>query len=101
VKTLKLSKSIQAHGETLTFLELREPTYEDIAKCGNPISYGQSGDMKIDHTAALAYLPVLGQIPLSSVKMMSPPDLLAAQMLVVSFFTPSETPEDSDEGSTT
>lgn len=101
MKTLPLSKPIVAHGEKVDFLEFREPTYDDIAKCGNPISYSASGDMKIDHTAALAYLPLLGNIPLPSVKQMAPPDLLAAQMLVVGFFTPSENSTDSDDDSTT
>lgn len=88
MKQLKLTKPIQAHGEELHVLELREPNYDDIVKFGMPVSFNARGSTQIDGVA-LEYLPELASIPPSSVKQMIPADLFKAAMLVMSFFTGS------------
>jgi len=101
MKEITLSKPITAHGETLHVIELQEPTYDQVAKFGMPFSLTESGGVKLDSAAALAYIPELASIPLSSARQLALFDVFAISMSILGFFTASKTPENSESGSTT
>jgi hypothetical protein len=84
-----LKKPIQAHGEELKVLDLREPTYEDIEKYGIPFDITENGDVKISTKSALGYIPELAGIPRSSAATLAPSDIFKLSMLVINFFTES------------
>lgn len=86
--TLTLSKPIQAHGETVTVLTLREPTGKDVRELGYPYQLGQDDAVKLLAGVTAKYLSRLADIPLSSVDTMSPADLNAAGWQVAGFFFP-------------
>ena len=84
-----LKKSILAHDEELTVLDLREPTYTDIEKYGIPFDITENGDVKISTKSALGYLPDLAGIPRSSAAQLAPSDIFKLSMVIVGFFTES------------
>ncbi|MBH2950202.1 phage tail assembly protein, partial [Serratia marcescens] len=77
------------------------PTYDQVAKFGMPFSLTESGGVKLDSAAALAYIPELAGIPLSSARQLALFDVFAISMSILGFFTASKTPENSESGSTT
>ncbi|EKN3827876.1 TPA: phage tail assembly protein [Yersinia enterocolitica] len=97
-KEIVLNKPILAHGEKLSVLSLREPTFEEIEKHGIPFNYGGDGQLNVDTRIALKYLPDLAGIPHSSAKTLTPPDIFMASMLIFSFFSASK--EESEESPT-
>lgn len=99
IKELVLKKPIMAHNEKLHVLELREPSYDEIEAIGFPFTV--SGDVRLDSSVALKYIPVLAGIPRSSAAQLAKLDIFKACMLILNFFTRSETEEDSESGSTT
>lgn len=101
MKPIALSKPITAHGETLHVVELQEPTYDQVAKFGMPFSLTDSGGVKLDAAAALAYIPALTGIPLSSAKQLALYDIFAISMSILGFFTGSKPQESSESDSTT
>lgn len=101
MKEIPLSKPITAHGETLHVIELQEPTYDQVAKFGMPFSVGEKGVVKLDSASALAYIPELTGIPLSSARQLALFDIFAISMSIVGFFTASKIPGSSDSDSTT
>ena len=100
MKQLVLSKPITAHGETLRVIELQEPTYDQVAKFGMPFTLTGVGGVRLDAAVALAYVPELAGVPLSSVKQLSPYDIFAVSMGVLAFFTPSTASVSSEHDST-
>ncbi|OSK10454.1 putative bacteriophage protein [Escherichia coli M056] len=97
---LELKKPITAHNETLHVLEMREPTYDEIETLGFPFSISSEGGVKMDSQVALKYIPLLAGIPRSSAAQMAKPDIFRAGMIVMRFFTGSETDGTSGSGST-
>ncbi|ASV33128.1 hypothetical protein CJJ18_02390 [Candidatus Williamhamiltonella defendens] len=87
-KTLMLARPIQAHGETVTVLEFREPTGKDVRELGYPYQLGQDDAVKLLAGVTAKYVSRLSDIPLSSVDTMSPADLNAAGWQVAGFFFP-------------
>lgn len=86
---ITLSRPIEAHGETLAELELREPTGEDIMECGMPFEFvdGKKGTRRhIDTRSMGAYISALASIPPSSVAKLHPSDFIALSGAVVGFF---------------
>ncbi|EAA3641809.1 TPA: DUF2570 domain-containing protein [Salmonella enterica subsp. enterica] len=59
------------------------------------------GGVRLDSSVALKYIPVLAGIPRSSAAQLAKLDIFKACMLILNFFTRSETEEDSESGSTT
>ncbi|MFT4271279.1 MAG: phage tail assembly protein [Pantoea sp.] len=100
MKELLLSKPIVAANETLSVLEIREPTYDEVEQFGIPFSYNEAGEMKLDSRVTLKYIPVLASIPRSSAAKMSLKDVFMASMTIVGFFTGSEAAADSASDST-
>ncbi|MGB8364927.1 MAG: phage tail assembly protein [Rhizomicrobium sp.] len=95
---ITLTKPIEAHGQKVSELELREPNGGDIAECGLPfeMAVGTNGQStgKVDGAAVLRYISVLANIPPSSAKMLAPRDFMTALGEVLGFFGESspETP---------
>jgi Phage tail assembly chaperone proteins, E, or 41 or 14 len=89
-KTILLSKPIKAHGDAVTQLELAEPTGKTIRACGSPfkIEMGRAGSqiMIIDTESVALYISELGNIPGSSVNLLSAADFGALQAVVIGFF---------------
>ena len=86
---LQLTKPVSAHGETLHILELREPSFDEIEQIGFPFTIGSEGNIKIDSSVSLRYIPVLAGIPRSSASQMAKIDIFKASMTILSFFTGS------------
>lgn len=98
---LVLKKPITSHNEKLHVLELREPTYDEIESIGFPFTLSAEGGVKLDSAVALKYLPVLAGIPRSSAAQLAKLDIFKACMLILNFFTQSETEKTLDDDSTT
>ncbi|ECT5656222.1 phage tail assembly protein, partial [Salmonella enterica subsp. enterica serovar Johannesburg] len=90
-----------AHNEKLYVLELREPSYDEIEAIGFPFTVSGDGGVRLDSSVALKYIPVLAGIPRSSAAQLAKLDIFKACMLILNFFTRSETEEDSESESTT
>lgn len=87
----KLSKPIEADGETVSILTIREPSTEDIIECGNPVSFDPMKSpptITPDDVRMAKMIARLAGIPPSSLKKMAPKDFLALQWVVVPFFMP-------------
>lgn len=82
---IKLTKPIDAHGEQITALTLREPVAEDVMVCGYPLTIGDAE--ATPNAAAIGKLIArLGGIPPSSVKAMHMADFNKAMGVILSFF---------------
>ncbi|EOS9749052.1 phage tail assembly protein [Salmonella enterica subsp. enterica serovar Javiana] len=90
-----------AHNEKLHVLELREPSYDEIEAIGFPFTVSGDGGVRLDSSVALKYIPVLAGIPRSSAAQLAKLDIFKACMLILNFFTRSETEEGSESESTT
>lgn len=85
--TIPLSKPIKAHGEDLSQLELRAPTGEDVLEIGAPpFTVDTKNRTNIDMAVTGEYIVRLAGIPLSSVRQMTPQDLMVAFGVVAGFF---------------
>jgi len=93
---VKLSKPIQAHGETVTELKFREPTGNDIEIVGVPVTFqwvpdedGQGGGVRVQYSKNMgAMLSHLAAVPPSSIRMLAAKDWIKCAMAVQSFFLP-------------
>lgn len=87
---VKLSKSIQAHGEEVRILTLREPTTEDIIDIGLPtliiVGDGETAGVEVRQKVVAKYISTLAAIPLSAVRSLAPKDFSACTKEVMSFF---------------
>jgi hypothetical protein len=82
-----LSKPIEAHGETLGALTLREPGGKDIRLNGVPYRIGaEDGSIIIDAAVVHRYIVALAGVPLSVVDRLPPADWSAAMSAVLDFF---------------
>ncbi len=91
--TIKLRKPITAHGEDIQELKLREPTGEDIEKCGYPLAIGEGKAYPIAESVS-KLIARLAAIPPSSVKQLAVADYQAAMGVVLGFFGSGETDAD-------
>lgn len=89
-KTLKLSKSVEAHGEKIETLEFREITTDDIIECGHPFTFYTKDqgtlETKINTDIALKYIIRLAGVPKSTIKALAPQDFMNAVTMVMDFF---------------
>ncbi len=89
--TVTLSKPIEAHGEQVSKLEIREPTGRDLRVHGNPFRLvmatkdGQDPYPVFDAAVCAALLSELAGIPPSSVDQMSMIDTMNAQYAIFGF----------------
>lgn len=85
-----LSSSIQAHGEEITELDLREPTAEDVIALGYPyliiISDDDGQAMEIRPKVIARYVAKLAGIPPSAINKVTPGDFSRLTGAVMGFF---------------
>jgi hypothetical protein len=85
-----LSKPITAHGESVSELELREPTTKDVIELGLPtlIVIGDAGDSGVEiRTKVVArYISRLAAIPMGSVEALALSDHATLTGVVLGFF---------------
>lgn len=90
MSVIKLSKPIEAHGEQVSELTLREPTTEDVIANGHPFLIIQSEDdgtaVEIRAKSIARYISLLAGIPMSSVKELALSDFSKCQGAVMGFF---------------
>lgn len=86
--TFDLRKSIQAHGETVSKLTIREPSGEDLIEVGVIFTVGKEGEVQTDAKRFCTMLSRLAAIPESSVKKIHPKDLVVLSWMLTSFFMP-------------
>lgn len=95
MKTLTLSNPIQAHGKTISILEFREPTGNDITEAGLPFIFAtdKAGNptRQIDTRTMTALIAQLADVPQSSVKLMSFRDWQGAMGVVSDFLADTDT----------
>lgn len=87
--TVTLRRPVQAHGEALAAIALREPTGEDIMACGYPLTIvGDGSETRAEPQAAVIgrLIARLGGIPPSSVKALSAADWQDCMGAVLGFF---------------
>jgi hypothetical protein len=84
--TVTLTHPIQAHGEEVRSLTLRDPTGKDIRTLGYPFVITKDGETRPEAAVIAKYIVNLAAIPSSSVDQMSPLDTMAALEAVMSFF---------------
>ncbi|ELA6496115.1 phage tail assembly protein [Salmonella enterica] len=73
--SIALTTPIQAHGETVSTLELQDPSFEQIQKLGVPVSLDSNGNFTINAQVAFKYVPELAGVPPSSLKTLGAYDL--------------------------
>lgn len=85
-----LTKPIEAHGETISSLDLKELTGADITACGVPFATIQGADGKtaiqINAKEISQMISTLAGIPTSSVGKLSAADWMKAASAVIGFF---------------
>lgn len=85
--TVRLAVPIEAHGETLTELVLREPTGKDIRISGMPFRFhAEDGTIVTDTASVHRYIASLAAVPPSTVDRLAPGDWSAAMAVVLGFF---------------
>ena len=89
--TITLSRPVQAHGEEITKLEIREPLGVDIRLCGLPFSLapgtaGGDGEVQIREAAITKYISRLAKVPPTTVDQLAPNDWMTAMGAVLGFF---------------
>ena len=84
---IPLSTPIEAHGETLSEITLREPTGRDLRLCGLPYRISmETGEATIDASAMAKMISALAAVPPSTVDRLSAEDWQAAMGAVLGFF---------------
>lgn len=91
--TLKLTKPIEAHGETLTELVLRPPTVAELRQCGSPVRMGQAGSWIPEFEPCAQLISQICAIPSPSVNNLATGDFTRAAIEIVGFTMPSASPE--------
>ena len=86
VNKFPLSKSINAHGESLSVLNLREPTGAEIIELGMPIVVTAEGSIDFKMKVVARYISRLATIPPNSVEQISPQDLMQLASEISAFF---------------
>lgn len=85
--TVELQVPIEAHGETVTKLNLRRPTVQEVRAIKSlPYKVGQDEEFKIDTEAAAKYIAVCAAIPASSVNQLDLSDLNDIAWAITRFF---------------
>lgn len=87
--TVKLSKPVAAHGETIAELVFRAPEGADIDACGYPFTMGGTEDNPIISPIAPVvskYMVRLGNVPASTIRALPAPDWNACATAVLGFF---------------
>jgi hypothetical protein len=89
--TIKLTKTIKAHGEEVDEVTLREPATKDLMEIGLPMliitgADGQSTGIEIRQPVIARYISRLAAIPMGSVESMTIKDFSLCSAAVMGFF---------------
>ncbi len=84
--TISLTKQIEAHGQPVKQIILREPTAGDINKVGLPFDMTSDGKIITNARCVSEYIARLGNIPPSSVEMLAVVDWVTCMGEVMGFF---------------
>lgn len=81
-----LSKPIDAHGEKVTILELKEPTIKQARRLGMPFTFSSSGmpEPKID--VVCSYIAECASITNGAVEQISLSDITSLSWVIMGFF---------------
>lgn len=86
IRTITLSKPIQAHGETVSTLTLRRPTVAELRQYGQPYAIvPSSGGIKADYQVCAGLISTICAIPPSSVDMIDSADFDDMAVILVGF----------------
>lgn len=91
---ITLSRPVDAHGESINQLSLREPNAGDIKVCGYPLQIGEGAAIPVAG-AICKYIARLANVPPSTVDRLTPADFNACLTAIVDFFG---TPESGKMG---
>jgi hypothetical protein len=83
---IKLKKPIDAHGEQVSELELRDITGGDVIDLGQPMNVNADESFNFRMDVVARYVSRLAAIPMSSVREMSPGDLTNCAAEIAGFF---------------
>jgi hypothetical protein len=89
--TIKLSRTIKAHGEEIDEVTLREPATKDLMEIGLPMliitgADGQGTGIEIRQPVIARYISRLAAIPMGSVESMTIKDFSVCSAAVMGFF---------------
>ncbi len=82
---------VEAHGEQVKELVLREPTGADVIAVGNPVQFDPISDpprILVDDKRMAAMISRLAEVPPSSVAKLKPKELISLGWLLTPFFVP-------------
>lgn len=88
-RKVPLHRPIQAHGEEVRELALREPSGKDLRLCGMPYRVTQGEEVVIDSAVMARLIVSLAAIPMSSVDQLSAGDFQEVTGVVMGFFRPA------------
>lgn len=89
--TYAFDYEIEAHGEKVKELVLREPTGADVIAVGNPVQFDPISDpprVLIDDARMAAMISRLSSVPPGAVAKLKPKDLISLGWHLTSFFMP-------------
>ena len=84
--TIKLRRPVEAHGETLHEIVLREINTEDVIQIGVPVTVGKDGSGTMNTQLVMKYASRLGNIPPSTVRNLDARDFMDIINAVMGFF---------------
>lgn len=93
--TVALTRPVQAHGQDVSQLTMREPTGKDIRRIGMPMAIGEGGAVTILAEPCARYMVELAAVPPSTIDAMPPADFTSCCMAVMSFFGAAPAPTTS------
>lgn len=82
---ITLSRPVEAHGEAIKTLSLREPNAGDIKVCGYPLQISDGAAIPVAG-AICKYIARLANVPPSTVDKLTPADFNACLTAIVDFF---------------
>lgn len=88
---IPLRKKVQAHGDMIEVLELREPTALDIERIGQPVTlniFDANPRPIVEAGVMMAMLSHLAAVPLGSIRKLDPRDYQNASLAIFRFFIP-------------
>lgn len=83
--TISLKRPIEAHGQKVNQIVLKEPTGKEIITCGYPFAISDGGAVPVAAVVA-KYISQCGGIPPHSVQQLCPADFQACVAAVLGFF---------------
>lgn len=83
---IELSKPVEAHGEQISKLTLRDPVAGDVMECGYPVKSDGKGGGGMDAEVIGKLVVKLANVPPSTVKSLSISDFNKCIEVVMGFF---------------